>query len=533
MKETILAAKFKPARARGPRGLTAALIAVVAISASTAVRLGAEVIDDFEDPTRSATLWQGWPWNGTGTHTFSDGHVTLEVTPPPGQSAFYTFESHRTWKLQEGRTLEFRADLLSSNDDGAVAWFGFYLNDGNRGYMLLVDEDTVAFIKRENPGQAFFLTNGVSIKVSNVKLVLSMTGTNSSVLLKFKILDNDNAGAVIFQREYWDTPAADPMHPGWGPDNPPASYLGLNGYFLMCLFRDPAYVDPVVTLPPGAKAEVVYDNAEVFEYFPPHLEISPATNGIDLSWRLPLEEQIVVEADQLAGPWCPCPQPYTRTGDAFWLTMPCLGPQKFFKLTPGRQFTDDFSRAVPTWTPWFQEAGEEWTVTNGVLQLSCITNGFLALMPPPGTNVAANLRDFCASVDILAWVTNGINESGFSLAGRGTIFSPGYAVAYFGGLTLNADYIPRRVVPWISTPSGSTRGATFDIQEIPPPYRLQFSAVGTRLSLRVLNPTTSQLIREVSVNHSTYTQGIVGLVYDVDQGGSITADNFFLNGTKP
>ena len=235
MKETTLDYTSKRGHARGRRGRMAAVIAVVAISASTAVRLGAEVIDDFEDPTRSATLWQGWPGNGTGTHTFSDGHVTLDVTPTiPNDYAFYNFLlSDRTWKIQEGRTLEFRADLLSSNDDGAIAWFGFYLNDVNRGYMLLVDEDTVSLAKRENPGQAFFLTNGVPIKVSNVKLVLSMTGTNSSVLLKFKILDNDNAGAVIFQGEYWDTPAADPMQPGWGPDNPPASYLGLSGSFLV------------------------------------------------------------------------------------------------------------------------------------------------------------------------------------------------------------------------------------------------------------------------------------------------------------
>ena len=128
--------------------------------------------------------------------------------------------------------------------------------------------------RRESPSQAFFVTNGASVKVSNVKLVLSMTGTQSGVLLKCRILDNDNAGAVIFERECWDTADADPMQPGWGPDDPPGSYLGASGSFILSLFRDPQYLDPDVPLPPGAKAEVVYDNAEVLEYDVPSLQIA-------------------------------------------------------------------------------------------------------------------------------------------------------------------------------------------------------------------------------------------------------------------
>ena len=122
MKRKIFESRCKAGHARGRLSRTGALMAALAICIGTAVRLDAAVIDDFEDPIRSATLWQGWPWNGTGTHAFSDGHVTLEVTPPAGQGAFYNFlVSGRTWKIQEGRTLEFRADLLSSNDDGAIA----------------------------------------------------------------------------------------------------------------------------------------------------------------------------------------------------------------------------------------------------------------------------------------------------------------------------------------------------------------------------------------------------------------------------
>jgi hypothetical protein len=547
MKTAILGNNSKPGCARGRLGRTAALIAAVAICACMAVRLDAVVIDDFEDPTRSATLWQGWPWNGTGTHTFSDGHVTLEVTPPPNQGAFYNFLLlDRTWKLQEGRTLEFRADLLNSNDDGALAWFGFYLNDANRGYMLLVDEDTVALIKRENPGQAFFLTNGISIKVTNVKLVLSMTGTNSSILLRVKILDNDNAGAVIFERACWDTPAADPMHtdpmhPEWGSDNPPASYLGLSGYFLMCLFRDPALVDPVVTLPSGAKAEVVYDTAEVFEYFPPHLEIAAATNGADLTWQLPLEEQVVIEADQLPPSWRPCPQPYTRRGDAFCLNLPCVSPGKFFELTPGRQFTDDFSTLLPSWTPGWQDPGEDWVVTNGILELNwSVTNSWDVFgLFPLGTNEEARLRDFCTSVDILDWVISGDNYSFFALVGRGLVLPSGVGKGYFGGLAMNADGIRGNARLVIRANDDFSRDTnTFNREQYPPPYRLQLSTVGNSITVRLLNPATGQIIRELkhTQTSSTISYGFAGFIAEGNVGTDyfrLTADNYVLIGRKP
>jgi hypothetical protein len=525
-----------PFGARAFRCRMAALIASVAISACTTVRLDAVVFDAFDDPALSATLWQSWTWNGTGARTVANGHVRLGLTPLPYQPAFNNLMSRRTWTLQEGRRLEFRADLLSSNCDGALAFFGFYLNDGNRGYHILVDGDTVALHKRNSPEQLFFLTNGAPVKVSNVKLVLSMTGTNSGVLLQFKVLDNDNSGSVICEREYLDTAAVDTMQVGT--DYPPESYLGQSGHFLMCLFADPGSVDPDVPQPlPGV--EVVYDNAEVIEYYPPHLEISAVTNGVDLSWRLPMEEYIVVEADQLGGPWCPCSQPHTRTADAFCLNRPCQAPQKFFKLTPGKQFVDDFSSLAPTWTPVFQEAGEDWIVTNGVLRMMVTPtplSGF-GLMPF-GTNAAAKLSDFCGSVDIVDWAPSGSNSSDFAFGGRARFASSTYIQAYIGYLTLNADGVVGKVRPWIHTPFGETYGLAFNLQQFPLPYRLQFSVVGPRISLKVLNPLTGQLIvPAVYASSTTLPDGFSGLwlqgAVNAGDSNSISVDNFIVSGTKP
>jgi hypothetical protein len=261
---------------------------------------------------------------------------------------------------------------------------------------------------------------------------------------------------------------------------------------------------------------------------------------VDVTWQLSLEEHIVVQATNLAGPWRPCWQPYTRTtNDLFCLALPCQSPQQFFKPTPGRQFTDDFSTLVPTWATWFQEAGEEWIVTNAVLKCSSTDQvqyrGF-ALCPLGTTNAEAVLRDFHASVDILEWVTNNASGSTFAVAGRGRIVSPSYATGYFAGLNLNYHGVGT-LTPWIGKDATMIAGADFSIQDIPLPYRLQLSAVGNKLTFRVLKLTTGELIRELSLTDSAYATGIVGLWINgepvVGNSYTITADNFVLIGRKP
>ena len=287
----------------------------------------------------------------------------------------------------------------------------------------------------------------------------------------------------------------------------------------------------IFTSPPPL--EMLLDNLEYDVYHPPHLEIARATNGVDLTWLLPMEEHIVVEADQLAGPWCPCPQPYTRTDDVFCLTMPCRRPQKFFRLTPGRQFTDDFSSAVPTWTPWLtSRAGAEWIVTNGVLQLNWhgpLEGGFG--LRPPGPDI--EVGDFYMSVDILDWMTSGTNWSAFGLAARASLTT---ALSVGGGLAVNDGGVRGQVRPLVWQNQQETSGPNFDIAQFPPPYRLQFWAVGPNLHFRVLSLTTGQIIREVTETDTTGTQGFVFLWINAPSGQfqshSITVDNFFLSGTK-
>ncbi len=362
-----------------------------------------------------------------------------------------------------------------------------------------------------------------------------------------KIVDKGNQRATLYERTFLDGPGQD------GPSTPPDPHgMGVftpdEGAPLTNFTYAAAGCWGVVsTYVP--RLELLLDNVEYDVYHPPHLEIARATNGVDLTWQLPLEEQIVVQATNLAGPWCPCPQPCTRTtNDLFCLTLPCDSPQQFFKLTPGLQFTDDFSSAVPSWTSWFYDPPEDqWIVTNGVLQVSLSeehdTNSFggLALCPLGiQTNVEAVLEDFCASVDILDWVTSGTNWSSVLLFGRGIIHSD-WGEGYFGGLVLNYKGIPGLVEPSLAGPAGSLHGETFYLHEFPPPYRLQCSMVGTKASFRVLRVATGQLIRQLNFDVSStpdpiLTNGIVGLWFrgrtDEHDSYTTTVDNFFLSGTK-
>jgi hypothetical protein len=522
------------------------LIAIMAVTVCTALRLDAVVIDDFEDGVQYAE-------GGGGTNEFiwglSNGQLVVYTNAPsPGQrydNVYWPAPSLPEGNLEEGRTLEIRLDLNhTSTDDLFLLLMCGGLNAGEDSvYGVFIDQNEVALSKYRYQNFTTFYWDTLATTNENVTVKLALTRTNSSLAITVKVVDKGNQHATLYERTFVDGPGQDgPVPPpdphGIGVFTPDAgapltnfTYAAAGCWRVVCTDAPPL--------------EMLLDNLEYDVYHPPHLEIAQATNGVDLNWMLPMEEHIVVEADQLGGPWCPCWQPYTQTGDAFCLTTPCQAQQKFFKLTPGTQFTDDFSSLVPSWTPWpfGQPLTTEWVVTNGILQVHLPeeheTNSWegLVLAPLGATNVEALLRDVSASVDILDWQTSSTNLSGCYLWARGYVH-PTAGNGYFGVLFLNHDGIPGRILPMMFTPSGESRGAAFDIATFPPPYRLQFSVVGNKLSFRVLNATTGQLIREVPPMYSlTYSVGVVGLFFNADTATHdsyiLTLDNFFMNGTKP
>jgi hypothetical protein len=275
-----------------------------------------------------------------------------------------------------------------------------------------------------------------------------------------------------------------------------------------------------------------------------HAQLTNIQRSVLLSWPEPTEEQIVVGADSLTGlVWTPWPEPIFKRFGQLCMTVPTTANSWFAKLVPGRQFADDFSDSWGPFTyrrPWtsaFQSDGEEWTVTNGVLQVDWNAPTYPGFcLAPLGTNVADHLRDVYTSVDLLDCVAGSTNASVLTLAGRGRITGPNSGVGYFGGLTLNHTGVLGEVQPWIYS-SDYTYGPTFDLEEFPLPYRLEFSVVGSRISFQVLSLTTGQLIRQLSVTNSVLPTGFVGLWINGRNNPGLTfrmtADNFFMSGTKP
>jgi hypothetical protein len=269
-------------------------------------------------------------------------------------------------------------------------------------------------------------------------------------------------------------------------------------------------------------------------------QVLDISKSVLLSWPEQAEEQIVVGADALTGPvWTPRPEPIFKRFGQMCMTVPTTASEQYFRLVPGTQFADDFSDAWgpftnrDSWTAWLQEPGEDWVVTNGVLQADYNAPSIpgFALFPL-GTNVDAVVCDFFASVDIVDWVTSSNNVSGFSLAGRRN----GYA-AYFGGLGLNVGGVAGKVTLFLNNGSGVlSRGATNDVQL---PYRLQFSGVGSQLVVRLLNATTGQLIDELSATAGGAPPLIKGSTALYIEGWNnpgdsfrLKADNFIMTGTK-
>ena len=276
-------------------------------------------------------------------------------------------------------------------------------------------------------------------------------------------------------------------------------------------------------------------------------QVPDITKSVLLSWPEPSEEQIVVGADSLTSPvWTPWPEPIFKRFAQMCMTVPTTANSWFAKLVPGRYFVDDFSDSWgpftnrTAWTPWFHNPGEEWMVADGVLKMfisSPPQYAGLALCPLGATNTEAVLWDFSASVDILDWVTSSNNWSSFALMGRVRFNPTSGGTGYFGGLTLNSGATNGLIEPWLLGPDpGYPAGEPFYVHQYPPPYRLQFSMVGTNMSFRVLRLATGQPIRQMSWNGSILTNGVVGLWFNGRKNPgdyyTNTVDNFSMSGTK-
>ena len=525
---------FRAQRRMGPLGVGVA----VAFLVLTAWTLNAGVIDDFNGPE---TKWDGV--NGSPTLQLADGQLVMSqdftnATDPA--NPFNTFGNIyylTNLPVLQKQTLELRVDLMSANQDNVFTHLGT-MNAAGGEYAVFKDLNEIGLLKwSATQGCSVAFWESRSIQNQGVVLILSLTPMDDRLVIETKVVRKSDQ-AVLYQRSVVDGPGSDwllptPLPHGWQILTPDAGAPYKDDLTVVWLAMQ-HQTDGLQGL-----AELRLDNLEYDVYPSPYLEI--AGGATLLTWPENTgKEQIVVAADSLSGSvWMPWPEPiYKRFAD-FATTAATTAAQQYFKLVPGTQFIDDFDALKQpfatrnSWAPHFYAPADasRFVITNvdGALRIRTVSSAAdgRVLLEPPGTNVM--VRDFYASVDILAWPVAGKLVAIFA---RGVLDRPpnwpGATDGYLG--IVNRVHNDLRI--WGSD-GGPAVGPAVTIDPAAH-YRLVFSGSGTRLSQRLEDLTTGAVI-EWSTVRNQWSQGPVGLWIETGEGGSIdiTLDNFFVTGTKP
>jgi hypothetical protein len=233
----------------------AARVAVTLTALSMAIGPAqATVVDDFNDNVK--TGWSDFSF-GVGSSAEVGGQLKFAI-PAAGQAIFAaTTKTTDTYTLADGKTLEFRVDLVSGNSKDSFAILSWIPNSSQvsqlAGYSIAKSPTDILISKGIN--KYFYAENPTpEIKNDNVTLVLILQQVGTTVYITGKVLDKDANNAVIFEKTFVDTAAADILSDGT--DSPAAAYTG-DGHLTLMEYEDYAAGGP-------DSYEVIFDNAEAF-----------------------------------------------------------------------------------------------------------------------------------------------------------------------------------------------------------------------------------------------------------------------------
>ncbi|HUS35802.1 MAG TPA: hypothetical protein VM680_10675 [Verrucomicrobiae bacterium] len=236
-------------------GLCARVVASMAAVFLAAAPVKATVVDDFNDNVK--TGWSDFTF-GAGSSVESGGQLNFSIPMAIPSSLFFaSTKATETYTVEEGKTIELRADLISASNDHAYAVLSWIPNSQSvsslAGYGLAKSPTDILITKGINK---YFHeeTPATAIKNDNVTLVLILTMKGGNVIITGKVLDKDNKNAVLFEKTYVDTPAADSF--ARGTDDPQAPYTGAGKINLI------DYADKDASV--GNNYDVAFDNVEAF-----------------------------------------------------------------------------------------------------------------------------------------------------------------------------------------------------------------------------------------------------------------------------
>lgn len=467
----------------------------------------------------------------------------LTPTDPNDESTCWACFSPRNaeWKVQlvAGGVVELSADVVALNPYRAYAGLG--LGTAENGYRVLMDRRDLTIVKygvtEAGPFTSHLKWVPAYLPGTNVlRLSMAFSVVDGEVSIHVKVLDTVTR-STVWQTTVRDTPKDDVVTgvvrgitmQAEGIQTP---YTGV----MMTPFVGVGYINTASS--PTKTVAVTIDNFRLGEFVDPVLGVAPS---VMLSWGVDtMEEQVVLASESLENPlWRVLPEPVFLRQGSVCSQAPVLSGHRFFKLSPGVQFVDDFSDArepfatrnayVATW----DLPEDTITVGGGVLRL--VTEGPTPagyVLEPPHAPVEA--KDFHMSVDILDWKTTGNVWSVVSLLARGVYTGPDSGNGYLGMLLMNANGTPGKVQLRMFVDGSETSGRTFDW--VPGEgCRLEFSGVGKRLELRVTNLKTQAFVQDMTLSGTSLTRGFTGLWISMESGvrqsHEIVLDNLSITGT--
>jgi hypothetical protein len=292
-----------------------------------------EVVDNFDPGHFTGTT------SGSGTVVETNGQFIalgdFRVPTRTIMDSYFFGWPNKTWTVPDGMTREWRADLVSLDENATnpvLAILGVGTYDGMYGFHKGRD---FAYLWKWLPG----LGNGISmfsceraaVRNTNVVLALALTRVQPNLVITARVLDKADPNTVLYQGTVVDTPKADqtvtvdqfqaltgvrleelvPDVPG-----PPLSQFRVeSGVF--------QYTDGTQPAP-----SATFDNFEVRTSEIPPVGIEPA---VRLSWPASATINYApVGAPTVQGPWLPV-QGLEIPGMQ-QVTVPLSGSAQFFHL---------------------------------------------------------------------------------------------------------------------------------------------------------------------------------------------------------
>jgi hypothetical protein len=542
MKTTILSNILKLTHAQRARKRKAELLAGLLFA--TAVS-NATVIDDFN----GAQKWSGTnDLSGSGLINFGVADQQLLISadfknPANPENPLNTFGNvyySLNLPMRQRQTLELHTDLVRANQDNVLTYLVTMSASGGE-YVFGKGQKEILLLKwAEKDGFSAAFWEPLEIKNQDVVMILTLTPLGDRLLVGTKILDKLSQ-KVLFERTVVDGPGSEWIVPNPAP----------HGWKILNPDVGRPYQDDLVVVGLGmhhltegqqGRVELRLDNLEYDTYPSPYLG---AEKAICLSWpENTAEEQIVVGASSLASNavWTPWPEPIFKRQGQLCVAVPTTSAQQFFKLVPGTQFSDDFDAfkqpftSRDDWMQWFLDRDDAsrftFTVLNGCFQIATAVlplTGQVAVFPPGG---GAILGDFFASVDILDWASS--RESALGFVGRVQGGPGGVDNGYVASLRMNPSAGTGQL--WFFSGESDVQASGVFSVDSNSDYRLEFSAIGNQLELRLRRLAEPQtVVAQGRLKDSRFTQGRVALWVNTrgSTGYSRTLDNFFVTGTTP